>query len=545
VVSAALTALYILYVLMEPVMKKLFYFIVVLVLFITTACSLPGLLLGGNSVPPELQYVFEIPDDPINVKPTLESGTQAEGVFSTSGGTLTTTASDGTVYRLDIPADALATDTLIRMTPVRQIEGMPFGSDQFAVQFEPEGLQLYANATLTITPSQEFPVDQQIFFGYQGLGENLVLLPPVMDSSEIKIVIVHFSGAGVSKGFLADIEPVRARIGGDAEARIQSAMAEKLQQARQEQLLGKVDDASQELDLSGFFKEYEDQVVKPRVAAAGESCAAGRLALQTVLGFERQKQLLGIADDNAGSIDMGLMDTVAETCMKEEYEMCRDDHIIHRIIPAWLGLERQYQLLGSEGGPAQEKAKEYVRKCLTFELRFESQATFDAGEGDGYDSSVNSKIKIQFNPGDLSFKGEAPLVNTAFEFRAKDCSVNSIRGGDTFTVNSLAIIADTKSPADELGYTRDLKLIYYPGNTKESFTVACEDSPPYTSPPTPLWTGIFLPSHESELSEADGGFIAEDWEIFGDEYFAKKEWIKETSEGTVEAGTFKLYHKPE
>ncbi|MCK6583263.1 MAG: hypothetical protein HUU11_07705 [Anaerolineales bacterium] len=526
-------------------MKKFFYFIVILVLFLTTACRLPGLLLGGNSVPPELQYVFDIPNDPISVKPTLDNETQAEGIFSTAGGTLTATGLDGTVYRLDIPADALLTDTLIRMTPVRQIEGMPFGSDQFAVRFEPEGLQLYANATLTIIPSQEIPIDQQIFFGYQGSGENFVLLPPVVDSPEIKIVIMHFSGAGVSKGFLTDIEPVRARIGGDAERRLQSAMAEKLQKARQEQLLGKADDSLQELDLDGFFKEYEEQVVKPRVAAAGESCAAGRLALQTVLGFERQKQLLGMADDSSSSIDMGLMDTVSDVCMKEEYELCRDDHIIHRILPAWLGLERQYQLLGSEGGPAQEKAKEYVRKCLTFELRFESQGTFNDGEGGGYDSSVESKVKLQFNPNDFSFKGEAPLVNTVFEFRAEGCQVNSVRGGDTFTVNSLAIISDTKSPSDELGYTRDFKLIYYPGNTTESFTVACEDSPPYTSPPTPLWTGIFLPSHESELSEADGGFIAENWEIFGDEYFAKIEWIKETSEGTIEAGTFKLYHKPE
>ena len=530
-------------------MKKIIYFILVFVLFVTTACRLPGLVLGGTSVPPELQYAFEIPNDPISVKPTLDNETQVEGVFSASGGTLTATGSDGTVYRLDIPADALVTDTLIRMTPVRQIEGMPFGSDEFAVQFEPEGLQLYANATLTIIPSQEIPVDQQILFGYQGLGENLVLLPPVVDSPEIKIVIMHFSGAGVSKGFLADIEPVRKRIGGDAESRIQSAIAEKLRAERQRQLLGSADENAVDLDLVDFFKQYEEQVVKPRIAAASESCAAGRLALQTVLGMERQKQLLGTADENSSSIDLGLMETVADVCMKEEYELCRDDHIIHRMIPLWLGLERQSQLLGISDGnsttPALEKAKEYVRKCLTFELRFESQGTFDAGEGDGYDSSVNSKIKVQFNPGDLSFKGEAPLVNTAFEFRAKDCSVNSIRGGDTFTVNSLAIISDTKSPTDELGYVRDFKLIYYPGNTKESFTVSCPDSPAYTSPPTPLWTGIYLISHEGEMSEADGGFVAENWEIFGDEYFAKIEWIKETAEDTVEAGTLKLYHKPE
>ena len=528
-------------------MKKMIYSIMVLVLFVTTACRLPGLVFGGGNVPSEMKYIFEIPDNPISVTPTLDGANQVEAIIPTSGGTVTATASDGTEYRLDIPADALVTDTLVRMTPVSQIEGMPFGSDQFAVQFEPEGLQLYANAILTITPSQEIPIDQQIMFGYQGLGDNLVLLSPVVDSREIKIVVMHFSGAGVSKGFLADIEPVRARIGGDAESRIRSALGEKLQQERQRQLLG--DESGDPIDWESYFNQYEEQVVKPRIAAAGESCAAGRLALQTKLGFERQKQLLGMADDNSAAFDTGLMDTVAETCMKEEYEMCRDDHIIHRIIPAWLGLSRQFQLLGvtedSVSSPTLEKAKEYVRKCLTFELRFESQATFDDGEGGGYDSSVDSKVKLKFNPDDLSMKGQVPLVNNAFEFKVPGCNVNSVRGGDTFDVIGLGIISDTKSPTDEIGYVRDFKMIYYPGNTKESFTVTCEDSPPYTSPPTPLWTGIYLVSHEGEMSQADGGFIAENWEIFGNEYFAKIEWIKETSEGTVEAGTFKLYHKPE
>ena len=42
------------------------------------------------------------------------------------------------------------------------------------------------------------------------------------------------------------------------------------------------------------------------------------------------------------------------------------------------------------------------------------------------------------------------------------------------------------------------------------------------------------------------GFHVSDWEVFGKEYFAKKEWIKEDSSiGLTETGTFKLYHRPE
>jgi len=41
------------------------------------------------------------------------------------------------------------------------------------------------------------------------------------------------------------------------------------------------------------------------------------------------------------------------------------------------------------------------------------------------------------------------------------------------------------------------------------------------------------------------GFQVTDWEVFGNEYFAKKEWIKDDgSLGISEVGTLKLYHRP-
>jgi hypothetical protein len=533
----------------EAAMKNIPWLVVLSVLIILSACSSPASSPEvGSSVPVEQPQIIEQPGEPLNVTPALENDHQAERVIPASGGSLTATGADGTIFQLDIPADALVVDTLIRMIPVSKLEGMPFGSDPYAVSLEPEGLQFDDFVTLTITPAQEIPLDQQIFFGYQGAGENLALVAPVVDSPEIKLRLLHFSGAGVTKGFLADIEPVRARIGGEAEARLQSAVAEQLMKARQEQLLGS--ESSPLPDFENYFQQYEVQVVQPRVAAASESCAAARLAFQTVLGLERQKQLLGISSDAGGSVfGDGLMDTVAEVCMKEEYEMCRDDHIIHRVIPAWLSLERQYQLLGlvEEGAsvPVLEKVKDYVRKCLTFEMQFQSQASFDDGGGGGYDSTVESKIKLQINTDDLSIKGSAPLVNTAFDFKVADCAVTSNRGGDTFEAVSLEYISDTKSPTDELGYVRDFKFIYYPGNTKENFTVTCEDSPPYTSPPSSLWTGVYLITHQGEMSEEQGGFVLQDWEILGNEYFAKKEWITEdAAEGLTEAGTFKLYHRP-
>jgi len=276
------------------------------------------------------------------------------------------------------------------------------------------------------------------------------------------------------------------------------------------------------------------------------------------------------------------MKIVSTFCFKEEYELSAEQHIIHRMIPVWLGLSRQYQLLGVAADDASEPeelrlAKELTQKCLSFEMVLESTGTFDDGGGGGYESIVKSTVKLHFDPETLKISGQAPLINTSFDFHVEGCSTTSNRGGGTFDAFNLAYISDTHSPTDEVGYVRDFKFFYYPGNTSEVFSVTCEDQPTYTSPPSILWSAIYLVTHETELdlsgaadtgsipdfsglfgAESAGmpgvgmaalpagmGFIAEEWEVFGDEYFAKKEWTKEVAGlGVVEVGTFKLYHRP-
>src|SRR5665648_96250 len=564
---------------------------IILLSMILSACQSTGTARSSSSgsTPANYQYIFHPPSDPASVGVALDESNAAEAVIPVEGGVLRATGADGTLYTLDIPADALLNETKIRIVPTA-VSGLPFGGEQtYAAQLEPEGLFFNNYATLTITPPQEIPLDEQIFFGYQAEGQDLIFAPPVVDSKDIKISILHFSGYGVTKGLLADPESVRERLGGSAERRLQSQTAELLGQERQRQLLGAGDSEAGNWadDLKALMDQYQKEVVDVRVAAAGESCAAGRLALQTVLGLERQKQLLGMAE---GGMDQfsGLMDTVAKVCIKEEYEMCAQDHIIHRMIPVWLGFERQAQLLGMENSSASQYAKEMTQKCLTFELVFESQATFDDGGGGGFDSSVNAKVPLHFKPEGLIIEGTSALINDSFTFKVPGCSVTSNRGGSSLPISSLVYITDNHSPNDTLGYVRDFKLTYFAEATTESFVVACPDETPYTSPPSPLWWGEYVVLHQDEMtavSESGSGsapaapaapgmpdiasmmaaaqsgvmlpsfpvpqlsggmgFVMEDWEILGGEYFAKKEWIKEDADlGLVEAGTFKLYHRP-
>jgi hypothetical protein len=59
-----------------------------------------------------------------------------------------------------------------------------------------------------------------------------------------------------------------------------------------------------------------------------------------------------------------------------------------------------------------------------------------------------------------------------------------------------------------------------------------------------MWTGMFIAVHGGEMVPA-GGFEATGWEIFNNEYFAKKEWtLDRAALQLVEVGTMNLYHRP-
>ncbi len=500
--------------------------------------------INSPGQPTDLAWIYEAPYDPINLTTTLEESGKAEAVIPVEGGMVTATGADGTSYTLEIPADALLVETLVSLTPVQSLDGLPFGAGSaFAVQLAPEGLAFNNYVTLTITPAQPIPLAEQIMFDFQADGEALGLALPAMDPGTIQIHLLHFSGAGVSKGLLADLEPVRQRLGGSVEARLQSAMAAAVQQARQN------GEAMESLwaTLSAYFNEYVERVVKPRLAAAGESCAAGRLAIETILSVERQRQLLGLADENSSLMSelVDLMEPVGQVCLKEEYELCRDEHIVHRIATAWLSVLRQLQLFGIDSSALEAEGREYVERCLSFDLELESTAVAEQ-MGASFESRVTSEVPLRAKVDGYSvtIEGEGPANNETFAVSIPGCSAVTSRGGGTFAVIRLNFDVATSGAGDQLGAVRDLHLSYDPGTTSESYTLTCQGM----SVPAArvLWSEMFIVAHESDIGSER--LLAQDWEVLGGEEYARKEWelTAIVEGGTVtEIGSFKLYHRPQ
>ena len=185
------------------------------------------------------------------------------------------------------------------------------------------------------------------------------------------------------------------------------------------------------------LKQYEEQVVNPLVAAAGDSCEAGKLAQKTVLAYERQLELLGISDGNSPDKYPGLHDKVARVCVLEEFEACVQHHRIFLILPLYEGLLRQNEILHIYSPGTLNEARDLTIKCLTFRLKF--QSTGSSMDGSGYDSSVTSELILRYSPEKGIILGAiAELVNTDFNFRFPGCGATSVPGGGEFAVLGLS-----------------------------------------------------------------------------------------------------------
>lgn len=149
--------------------------------------------------------------NPLSVSPVLDPTHATVAVITaTTGGSITATAADGTIYTLAFPADALLFDTEITLTPVTSIGGLPFsGGLQAAVQIAPDGLYLYQVATLSIAPATAVLSSEQIGFGYYGSGTEFHL--EALTTTGLVFGIEHFSGYGAGLGTAADVSQQELR----------------------------------------------------------------------------------------------------------------------------------------------------------------------------------------------------------------------------------------------------------------------------------------------------------------------------------------------
>ena len=129
--------------------------------------------------------------DPENPDPSLllPQPVEVSQVIGTAGGEISVTGGNGVVYTLAIPGGALLEDVLITLSPVENIEGIPFSGGFLAgVLIGPRELEFEVPALLTfiLPEGTETPAESEhIAFGYENMGEDFHLEPVARNADEL------------------------------------------------------------------------------------------------------------------------------------------------------------------------------------------------------------------------------------------------------------------------------------------------------------------------------------------------------------------------
>ena len=251
----------------------------VLLITVSLSCKwLPTTTTKTNKGP---AIDFTSPGKGLDVKVHLDKKQTATGNVSQGGGSVSLTAADGSKFTLDVPANAVEADTTITMTAVKSLDGAPLANNTpTAVQLEPSGLFFKEMATLTIVPAKEIPTKEQIIFGYEGDGQDYHLAVIDPKSKEIKIKLMHFSGAGVGSGSASWAANLQLEAD-SANARLAQKLGELLQPARFEEDSFEANKVGEQ--ALSLLNQFEDQVVLKEIAAAELDCKHARKALEDLL----------------------------------------------------------------------------------------------------------------------------------------------------------------------------------------------------------------------------------------------------------------------
>ena len=346
---------------------------------------------------------------------TLDQATAAIGVIGAGGGALNATGSDGTVFTLTVPAGALAMDEQISMTPVSSISGLPAGASPehtLGVSLEPDGLELgNARPPWSSRRRSRYP-RRRVGLSFHGQGTNTGFHHIETSGTGATVALDHFSGYEVAYPLeVAAIQPTVLRkfyTQDQIEERFQSEVAAVLMLVRQKQLLG----VPADFDLRDFARTiltvYKRLVISPRVAAADRSCTDAQAAMRAYLVYQRQRQLLGVADDpefdlvGAGSlVPSDLVDIAVARCFDEQFQRCAAYGEFRALAAYFLTFFQQLTFLGIPEPKAEHLrlAVGYLSRCGRWRVRLATTLLdISSLSHDSYHLEATREFYVQWQP---------------------------------------------------------------------------------------------------------------------------------------------------
>lgn len=316
------------------------------------------------------------------------------------GGLLQTEGPDRLVFTLSIPPTAVSESVPVRMTVLTNVVGVPAaGGFLSAVRLEPEGLVLATPCFLDVEYPDSLPVTQVSSYSFGNDGSQLHLVLDLVASNRVRILVNQLRSFGSGAFSLAELQalaatgpaPQSGRVAlqasmeecyPDDEAAaaelhqeleeairpVQQKVAAILGEERQRQLLGIEEPGNPAMTqvVDEGYRFYAEEL-KSRMAEASQRCATTRELLPWLLGYERQRELLGCVSDDE-PMDPAVNDLFCQgmkRCQEQALECCRTRGGDTRLVAFLLGLERQRQLLGIEDGNCGQPGttEDHIRDC--------------------------------------------------------------------------------------------------------------------------------------------------------------------------------------
>jgi hypothetical protein len=497
----------------------------------------------------------------------LESDNAASADIPITGGSISATGSDGTVYQLVIPPNALDETTTITITPARADTTLVGDavSSSLGVRFDPQGLFFWQPATLNITPAAGSapPLERQLLVKWEGDGDNLGLAPVDASTTDIKIFVDHFSGVSIFdvKGVDSKLSNLDQWIADTQDEQFRSRVAEVTQLERN-------GDSPVDLESSltgDLGNEYIADALEPRIADAGTSCAHAKLAIQSALLFSRDLGLVGAEDEAEAWAKraFGVVPTLLEVCMREEYEICQDEHVLDRIIPARVQMNWDANFAGlTDDQAGADKLDSYVRGCLRFKVALDGFAGEDASaykveqavKVDGISVNLLGSFPDWVSP-TWDIGPAASLDSVTYTAELKDTShcnhVVSATGEDSgFTLTSFDFKYTPKKSVDDffVRYTFD--------QNQSNFTSSygC-DTPIVVDSPPINWTLFeIIITAQKNPRDSNNTFLLKNWstavsdDVVGTNIFAYSVDNSDGSSGDTDTvynhDVFTIHHTP-
>lgn len=463
-----------------------------------------------------------------------------------TGGSISATAANGTVFNLTIPPDALLSKETITLTPVAGIDGLPLtGGLVGAVDLAPAGLRLFQAATLTVTPTVPVPIAEEITFAWRGNGDEFFLYPPELDKSKISMKLLHFSGYGVGRGTAADQAAQQLRVPAGAE----DALSQRLQEviANRRRVLAQSKGLVAFQNEAEFFRQMEERLrdyynssLKAELEVAKTNCTKAKGIMQKALSWARSAELLGLGGEFAGEIQ-GIHDTLITAlvnCYNKSFDTC-----VSRNDPAqvreMLSFKRQLSLLGAESRVEDSK----IERCARFELDYESviEELEPHGTAFKWRHQVKATVPLTFSfATGPTGSGELVYSVTYTGPAVSPCSTTTVGSNSVFQVtrtdiNLNAFEGDAAPPSA-------LTMEYDPGYPAFVFSLLCPMAPPAILSQE-RWRAEYYDHHHSG-EQSGSGFIARDWSRVGGGVFARRTY-QISNAFAVETTIMNLKHKPQ